>query len=1087
MLPAPCLKRTVLRALVTSLVIISGFSGCVPQSPPIGESGQIGGTPVIISKDDNYGVSFVVPKSLPGQFDRYGDANLAFTSEERSVTVLFLTDLAGQVPDDYAMACACIRGFNVPFPGDKIRQLETTEKDGQRWLHYEMESWGDKGHVFLNFDIARKDNVLACLITISFIKGMDNIHTSISGAMWKFVHLDSPPPEADLSMLPEKQRKISSDLFVELVHSYMERNRPQDAMPYAQRLCELRPAISRYAEMLADVWLQTKDYQQALDHLDIMRKTFPLSSGLVWRRATALGELGRKEEALAEFRKAITGMNDKSSGAIHSYLEYLNDIDELGADIDEVQTIVNTSGDPEIQYYLAKACVQSGDKERAAKIIDAIVDKCEAYPQLADPIVSIYLELENYDEALAICKRVIEQNNPLGYYLGAVTLMREGRFKEAREMVTQCIEKMPNNNNAKQLLDSINAQMGKADSSSFQTKIEPVALPEDFESLIAPEREGMEEGFGCRYVYNGVLYDFTSDQRIRTTYYCSYHVSGVEAIRRMNDLRFPFDPLYERIFVNYLHVFDKDGNKIAEGELSNYYTANDPDEVLMSQKKELHMPVPSLTPGCSVEYAVTYETLGKQKKMPFKMSQLSRNDPTQLSFVGVRGEVSKVLTETANDVMTLPQDKAGDDLLFYYINDPMPSTYYPGLPPPTEYVPTVWISSTEKTWKSETDEYYDMVKDLDDASPEVEAKVKEILGEEYTPDEAVHKLSAFVRESLTYHGIEFGLRAMIPNTCADILQNRYGDCKDHAYLLMKMLRAAGVDANLALVDTSLTINTKVPDSGQFDHMIVYLPKFHGGHFIDATGKGSSDSLEPMYLEGSPTLILDKDDPRIVNVPANPEGSSGFKVDRTVKIDESGSALVTEHAVFTGRWAGMMRNALRDKTPDEYAPILLNSISLPELSAVRVIDARNLDNLDQNVEMEYSYRIDDAFTPVNGKLLGIAPTSWEAWELRLPNDQPTRVLPIWQHYNATFSARTTFLLPEGYSMDDSPAKPHLDLNTPYISMNLSGNDEGNSIVIDGDYTRTAAIFQPTERDAREKAYAEALKAIRTPIVLVKKQP
>ena len=490
---------------------------------------------------------------------------------------------------------------------------------------------------------------------------------------------------------------------------------------------------------------------------------------------------------------------------------------------------------------------------------------------------------------------------------------------------------MPNDRNVKNLSDAINSRLGKADTTIFQTPVEPVALPAQFHSLIPKTPDNFDGGFGAHEDYNGVVYQFEAGKPLRSTHYGRYSVSTVSAVRRMNDLRFPFDPLYERIYVNYYRVFDASGAAIAEGKLSDCYTANDPDEVLMSQKKELHIPVPSLSPGCTVEYAVSYETLGNQDKIPFKIQRLAETVPTLLSFTGVSGPEKAVSTATCNGVSELKGGNASSR--FFYTLTPEPFTMYVNQPPLSMFVPTVWIWSTDKTWAGEVKNYYEQVGNLMNPSPAAAAKAKEILGDKYTPDEAVHKLSAFVRDSLTYQGILFGVRAMVPNSCEDILQNRYGDCKDHSYLLMQMLNAVGVKARLALADTERNVNVDAPDTFQFNHMIVYLPDYKGGYFIDATDKGTSDASEPFWLEECPCLILDKDNPRIVTVPDNPRGATAITIARTVTVRDNGTLDISEKTPFSGVWAGYIRMMLRDKTPAEYATAISQALRMGELHDV----------------------------------------------------------------------------------------------------------------------------------------------------------
>ena len=75
-----------------------------------------------------------------------------------------------------------------------------------------------------------------------------------------------------------------------------------------------------------------------------------------------------------------------------------------------------------------------------------------------------------------------------------------------------------------------------------------------------------------------------------------------------------------------------------------------------------------------------------------------------------------------------------------------------------------------------------------------------------------------------YTGIEFGNGAIVPRTPREILARRFGDCKDQAALLVAMLRAAGLQADVALLSagTGIDVVPELPGLGGFNHAIVRL-------------------------------------------------------------------------------------------------------------------------------------------------------------------------------------------------------------------------------------------------------------------------
>ena len=86
------------------------------------------------------------------------------------------------------------------------------------------------------------------------------------------------------------------------------------------------------------------------------------------------------------------------------------------------------------------------------------------------------------------------------------------------------------------------------------------------------------------------------------------------------------------------------------------------------------------------------------------------------------------------------------------------------------------------------------------------------------------KLLAAVQRMVRYTGIEFGNAAIVPRMPREILTRRFGDCKDQAALLVAMLRAAGLQADVALLfaGTGPDVVPELPGLGGFNHAIVRM-------------------------------------------------------------------------------------------------------------------------------------------------------------------------------------------------------------------------------------------------------------------------
>lgn len=112
------------------------------------------------------------------------------------------------------------------------------------------------------------------------------------------------------------------------------------------------------------------------------------------------------------------------------------------------------------------------------------------------------------------------------------------------------------------------------------------------------------------------------------------------------------------------------------------------------------------------------------------------------------------------------------------------------------------------------------------ATPEISAKVKELISGK--PDFAARllALTSFVQSEIRYVAIEVGIGGAQPHPAGDVFHYRYGDCKDKVTLLKAMLAEAGIHSSYVLVDTRRGfINPTVPSSwGNHAIIAIELPE-----------------------------------------------------------------------------------------------------------------------------------------------------------------------------------------------------------------------------------------------------------------------
>ncbi len=168
-----------------------------------------------------------------------------------------------------------------------------------------------------------------------------------------------------------------------------------------------------------------------------------------------------------------------------------------------------------------------------------------------------------------------------------------------------------------------------------------------------------------------------------------------------------------------------------------------------------------------------------------------------------------------------------------------------------EVAPYVHVS-TFADWQQLGAWYADLVRPQFTLDPALEDELKRLLQGKNNDREKIAAIQDFVLRGTHYVAQEFGVYSYKPYPVAQIYARRFGDCKDKASLMIALLRAAGIEAQLALVRTR-SLGAVVPQPASvavFDHAIVYIPKYD--LWLDGTAEYA---VRELPLEDQDALAL----------------------------------------------------------------------------------------------------------------------------------------------------------------------------------------------------------------------------------------
>lgn len=198
-------------------------------------------------------------------------------------------------------------------------------------------------------------------------------------------------------------------------------------------------------------------------------------------------------------------------------------------------------------------------------------------------------------------------------------------------------------------------------------------------------------------------------------------------------------------------------------------------------------------------------------------------------------------------------------------------------------------------------------------TPRIRELAKSIIGNESRPREQARLLYEWVSTNITYGGNCIGVGAVVPRDLDVVLDNKMGDCKDHATLLQALLAAADIRSEQALINAGgLYDLTKTPVVSLVNHVMNYLPDFK--LYVDATAKDIPFGYLPPGSYGKPVIHVGSA-VALARTPDQQHAQTEQRVHMKIRVASDGSASGDMQIQLRGTPAAMSRAQLRDISKD----------------------------------------------------------------------------------------------------------------------------------------------------------------------------
>lgn len=313
--------------------------------------------------------------------------------------------------------------------------------------------------------------------------------------------------------------------------------------------------------------------------------------------------------------------------------------------------------------------------------------------------------------------------------------------------------------------------------------------------------------------------------------------SGLETVAAIN---VNFDPAFQSICFHTLVVKrgDRIIDKLPKARFETLRREQNLDRLIYDKSLDAILNLDDIQVGDIVEYS--YSLRGYNPVFNNKFSKtvyFNYSDPTARLFTRIVTSTSRPLWIKVYNDATKPDEKiTGNKIIYTWSLENIPALASDDKTPS-------WYDPYNYAEISEFDSWHDvsawalpLYVTPRGPIPEVEKKLNEIKQRHPKLEDQVNACIRFVQDEIRYLSFSDGIQGYKPHSPAQVIRQRFGDCKDKSLLLTYMLKKLGVAAHPALVNTSTgkALHEELPSPLMFDHCIAEFRLNDSTYWVDPT-------------------------------------------------------------------------------------------------------------------------------------------------------------------------------------------------------------------------------------------------------------
>lgn len=335
-------------------------------------------------------------------------------------------------------------------------------------------------------------------------------------------------------------------------------------------------------------------------------------------------------------------------------------------------------------------------------------------------------------------------------------------------------------------------------------------------------------------------------------------------VSQVSEIKIDFNPAFERLQIHSINIIrdNRNRNATSDSRIRIIQNENELEDDLLGGRATAIIVLADIRKNDIIDYQ--YSLIGRNPVFGQKvfgriaMSWGAFIDKLNIRLIASENRRLKIKIHNDKQPYTARKNSATVE---YIINRENISAIKDEQDYPHSYTPYSWMEYSEyKNWKEVNQWATGLYKISDTPSTELKKLISQLKAISKTDEQYISNALSFVQNDIRYLGLEFGENSHKPHRPSNVLENRFGDCKDKSLLFNTLLAHNNIKAQPALVSSRSrdSIYSQLASPGAFDHVISYVRHNNKSYWLDGTRIYQSGSLRTLgFSDYGHALVVGK--------------------------------------------------------------------------------------------------------------------------------------------------------------------------------------------------------------------------------------